>query len=474
MPLSAVVIEGIDGINSILCESDFFGYESAVDRPKTDGEAAYNYSVHLIRDLAAGEYRLYHGGRWKSNIGDGDHVLQTHSQFGAASTWPVADHPEFLQGQEEGTVGQWFSNNYLEPEVIKVNGTYYMYTQVEIDPGSLIDIPGMVADGMGCDRIQLHTSSDGKSWSRWSMDRGVIINIDDPTHASMHHQEALYVPWDSDGRPFWMYVFRSGGGQDEHYRLRSSDPTTFDWSQREGTGFPQLGNQIGYAKEAPDDPLFVRITFDDDGSGRLVPCLHFSRDRLSWSWGDKGRILLDGSKDNADNKNCYFLGISTQDGTGLLDSLGSNQFHFLYGATTSNSAVQPEIYKSQIGVGACRLTINPPASWLDSKLIVCDGLPLALVIGGKRLQFANPVGFRFSKQVVNVSSAFYNTIPYGASLSLGAKCIGTGQPACFVLDDGRKWPVSCIEAITDIGSSIQEVSLDEYNSYPTGPSLICM
>ena len=250
---------------------------------------------------------------------------------------------------------------------------------------------------------------------------------------------------------------------------------TFDWSQREHTGFPQIGNQIGYAEEAPGGPLFVRITFDDNGSGRLVPCLQFSRNGLSWSWGDNGRILLDGSTDNADNRNSYFLGISTRDGTGQLDNLGPSQFHFLYGATTSNSPGQPEIWKSQIGVGACRLTLNPPASWLEGKLMVCGGLPLALVIDGKRLQFANTVGYRFSKQAVNVSSAFYHTISYGASLSLHATCIGAdGQPACFVLDDGRKWPVSCLEAITDIGSNIQGVSLDEYNSYPTGPSLICV
>src|SRR5262249_17946651 len=67
------------------------------------------------RDLSAGLYRLYFGGRWRSNIGDGDHILQVTSTTGARGSWSVADHPEFLQGQEEGYIGEWFSNNYLTP-----------------------------------------------------------------------------------------------------------------------------------------------------------------------------------------------------------------------------------------------------------------------------------------------------------------------------------------------------------------------
>ena len=59
-----------------------------------------------------------------------------------------------------------------------------------------------------------------------------------------------------------MYVAADVAGQPQGYqRLRSADPTTFDWSTRERAGLAQYGNQIGYIKDLPGGPLFVRITF---------------------------------------------------------------------------------------------------------------------------------------------------------------------------------------------------------------------
>jgi hypothetical protein len=490
----SVTDPNLPGINAIMCESNFFGYNSAVNRPLTSGQPAYNYSTDLMWDVSGGFYRLYYGGRWFTPPGhpdgdDGDHILQTDSPFGAGYTWPESDHPEFLEGQEGDYPGTWFANNYLQPQVIKVNGTYYMYSQVQIDPGAPIDSSGLVADQMHCDRIQLRTSQDGNSWTTLPQpqpqNRGAIINIDDPTHKQFIDEEMVYVPWDADGRPFWMYVYTNAGVLDSngkltnvnpegHFRIRSADPTTFDWNLREHTWLSQLGNQIGYANAAPGGPLFIRITFKVDETGRTNPSLQFSRDGLDWP---NNVILLDGSKDNSNNKNCYFLSLSTQDGTGQLLPVGTDKFQFIYGASTINSPGEPDnndIYYSEIGAGTCRLTINPTPDALEGKLMECDGLPLALVIGGKRLQFASQVGYLFSNKIVHVDSAFYNSVPYEASLPANAVCIGTsGQPACFVLDDGKKWPVSCSDAITDNGSSITSVSADQYNSYPTGPSLIC-
>lgn len=345
-------------IDSIEIKSRFYGFQSAVDRDLTAGEPAYDYSVHIIKD--GGLYRLYSGGRWRRPgvpHGDGDHVLQHTSPTGAAGTWTMPrNRPEFWKGEEEGHVGEWFANNYLEPEVVKVNGTYYMYTQVEIDPGAPIDMPGKTAVTQ-CDRIQLHISSNGSDWTRWSRQRGVVVNLDEPTRTSLHHQELIYVPWDD--KPFWMYVGATVRGVwTGYHRIRSSDPTRFDWHQREsGVGLAQLGNQMAYAKGAPGGPLFVRITSARDRTGRRVPSLQFSRDGLTWFWGDEGPTLLDGSKDNLRNRNCYFLGISMIDGTGELESRGNNTYHAIYGASTSNGPGQPHIWHSEIGVGELILRI---------------------------------------------------------------------------------------------------------------------
>lgn len=355
---STLHFSNLPEIQSIAFKSTFYGYNSAVNRPTTGGEPAYDYSAHVIKDGAV--YRMYAGGRWKRpgiKNADGDHVMQYVSKTGAADTWKMPhDRPEFWNGGEDGHEDTWYSNNCLEPEVLKVKGKYFMFTQVEVDPGCTLDQPG-TKSVTGADRIQLLTSPDGTDWTRFA-ERGVVVGLDDPKNTALHHQELLYVPWDKDKRPWWLYVAANVNNVFTGYvRIRSADPKSFDWKQREsGVGFAQLGNQCGYAKQAPGGPLFVRITFTGDKTGRTVPTLQFSRDGIKWFFGDDGPVELDGSKD-AKNKNCYFLGISTINGTGEMEYLGNNRFRALYAATTCATPVAPEIFDSEIGVGELVFTI---------------------------------------------------------------------------------------------------------------------
>ena len=358
-----VTLSRPDGQEMIIrARSRFFGYQSAVDRDLTGGELAYDYSVHIIKD--GPWYRLFCGGRWRRpgvKYADGDHVLQYISPTGLGGTWKLVHfRPEFWQGGEEGHPEAWYAGHYLEPEVVKVDGVYYMYTQVGISQGRPIDIPGLRAEGW-CDRIQLHISRDALHWRRYPPDRGVVVNLDDPTHTALHHQEVLYVPWDRDGRPWWMYVAVNQAGKFlGFFRLRSADPATYDWRQREPVyGFAQIGNQLAYARQVAGGPLFVRITFTDDGHGRAVPALEFSWDGLKWTWGNDGPLKLEGSSDNNRNRNCYCLGMSTINGTGELEYRGDNNYYAIYGATTSNSPVAPDIFWSEIGVGEVVLWIKP-------------------------------------------------------------------------------------------------------------------
>lgn len=361
---STVRLDGAPEVAAVSVTSRFHGYQSAVDRDLTDGAAAYDYSVHIIKDRERGVYRLYSGGRWLRRgvpNADGDHVLQHVSESGGPGTWIMPrDRPEIWKGSEDGYPDAWFADNYLEPEVLRIDGVYHMYTQVQGNPGSPIDIPGEVAV-TGADRIQLHTSADGSNWKRRSWERGVIVSIDDPTRTNLHHHEVIHVPWDADGRPFWMYVVaRVDGKSRGHVRIRSADPNAFDWRLRErASGMSQLGNQIAYASDAPGGPLFIRITFTADDSGRRVPALQFSTDGLSWFWGEDGPVILDGCKDNGHNRNCYFLGISTLDGTGELERVGDNTYTAVYGAATCSSPIAPDIFHSEIGVGEMTLRILP-------------------------------------------------------------------------------------------------------------------
>jgi hypothetical protein len=42
------------------------------------------------------------------------------------------------------------------------------------------------------------------------------------------------------------------------------------------------------------------------------------------------------------------------------------------------------------------------------------------------------------------------------------------------IDDGRLWPVSCAEELTDNGSRITVVDAGAYAGYAPGPSLFCL
>lgn len=347
---------------TIRVQSRFFGHEAAVDRDTTDGELAYDYCPFLMRDTLAGIYRLYVGGRWlRRGIpgADGDHVLHYVSQTGAPGSWFMPRfRPEFWLPQEEGRTDLWYSSNCLEPEVLRVGATYYMYTQVQGNTTARTDDP-QVTETPGVDRILLFTSDDGFSWQRASTARGVVVNIDDPARTALHHQEVIYVPWDAEGLCWWMYVAADVAGQPQGYhRLRSADPTTFDWSLRQRAGLAQYGNQIGYARDLPGGPLFVRITFDGLANGKTVPSLQFSRDGLDWRGGDDGAALMAGSADEGANRNCYFLALCTLDGTGELERTEDGKFRALYAATTCATPVAPEIFHAEIGLGELLLSLG--------------------------------------------------------------------------------------------------------------------
>jgi hypothetical protein len=112
----------------------------------------------------------------------------------------------------------------------------------------------------------------------------------------------------------------------------------------------------------------------------------------------------------------------------------------------------------------------------DGALISMADVPLTLIVGGVRLQWAvaAPAG-RLSRNSYTVTSTVFYGIPYGASVYEGNLAIyAQGRPGGFVLDDKRLWPVSCIDVISDNGSQLKEVSTAEYDSYAIGPALFCV
>lgn len=340
-------------------------------------------------------YRLYTSSRWKNNdirSCDGDHTIQHRSSTGGAGTW-VTPHdpprPEYWQGREEvgcpenctpncqafappEVVENWYWDNQCEPIVIKVpnyqgsgSDKYFMYSDIAINAGWPIDYPAGAVAGNGVGRTQVHTSDDGSNWTRFT-DRGVVINFDNPEYTTVTQPLALYVPktvYDPDPggeeKPFWLYVFEIDQtmgpgieGMKGYYRIRSADPYTFDWQERERTRGPGFNDKLAYAIQTPGGPLFMTPKREENSEFRFVPTLYFSRDGINW-FGDG--IEMSGSKNNYRYSDISYTIISTLNGTGELKYIGNNSYYAIYGGMTTN--VSP--FYSRIGVGDTIITVTP-------------------------------------------------------------------------------------------------------------------
>jgi hypothetical protein len=354
---------GYAGFHSITYQSQWYGYESLVNRPYTEGVQAYNYACKILHTGEDTGYRkrAFWLGRWKQAAYgyDGDHILQVTSGDGSPNTWSMwYTHPDVYVGWEEFGAGTWWAGNVGDPNVAYNPATqvWIMLAQREIDPGMPCDYGGTAVTS--CDRIQYLSSGNcAYPWSK-KTDRGVVINITNPTHTALHHPVLIYVP--DDPKPWWLYVGALVSGAEQGYqRMKSADPTTFDWNSRQTSNQSQFGNQMGYVDACPGGRLFMYSTFVDNGSGRTVPSIQISRDGLNWDWGTNGPLKIDGSTDNVNNKNCYFIGLSTLSGQGSIYNFGGNHWQSLYSAATCNSPVSPAIFYSEIGSGQLNISINP-------------------------------------------------------------------------------------------------------------------
>ncbi len=334
---------------------------------------AYDYSSHIIKTDDG--YMFYTGGLYvdyNTDIypsTDADHIMAYTSKDGLV--WHRnLDAPCFYLGNElkadrvpedltPGTYENWWMGNTMEPEVLYVDGVYYMYYQCEYyqyDKGGKL---------MGADRIGVATSTDGIHFER-KTDSPALISSD--TYSCFTHQEVIYVPDDPDGLPFWMYVrYVHNNVETKRVRVRSADPTCFDMDKdyTECSGLNHIGNQVGYISDydGKGNRLFLRITMQDyngDGKGnRWVPSLQFSADGVNWILSD---LCMAGANldipTEAERPNIFFLGFSTINGTGEIAKTEDGKYEFFFIGGTGSSSVAPGIFYSSEGLGRVEFTVE--------------------------------------------------------------------------------------------------------------------
>lgn len=321
---------------------------------------AYDYSSHVIR-LEDGSYILYTGTLYsdyntdKYNVTAGDHLIAYTSEDGE-HWYPMLDGCCFPIGSELGEDGQWYSGNTMEPEVIFVDGVYYMYFQTECYTTR--------PDGtrVGNDHIGVATSTDGL---HFTPSREPVIETDDP-YFCFHHQEVMYVPDDPEGC-FWMYVANAGdlGGV---FLLKSNDPFHFELKSdgvlRRVSGFT-VGTQVGYINDVAGGRLFVnsREIYDPTYGGgtdlKTVVGLSFSRDGIHWTPSEVWFAGVDVSDSHtAGRKNMVFSGISTYNGTGEIRPNQDGSYTLVYVACCTDRGMAPQIFYASEGVGFATLVLK--------------------------------------------------------------------------------------------------------------------
>ena len=345
------------------------------------GEPPYDYSLFgmVAED---GTYKMFAGGRWQDDSeavkdhinglgsGDGDHVLLYFSEDGIH--WDrYIDSPTFYLGGELGYSGDmgwnetWWIGNTLEPEVVYVDGVYHM----------LLQTTGITPSGHYGDYINYASSTDGIHFTR-KTDSPVVLPEPGKNFTQFkevygyeigfNHHELIYVPDDPDGKCFHLYAgHHINGAWSGYVRIRSADPTTFYWSDRETTGgIAQIGNQIGYISnyDGNGNRLYLRITFcdyEDEDGWRTVPTLQYSTDGLGF-YGTGIRLAsVDVTDPSSEmNHNVYFLGFCTVNGTGEIQKNEDGSFKLVYLATTAASSGGMPIFWAEAGVGVLNFTLE--------------------------------------------------------------------------------------------------------------------
>jgi hypothetical protein len=116
-----------------------------------------------------------------------------------------------------------------------------------------------------------------------------------------------------------------------------------------------------------------------------------------------------------------------------------------------------------------------PGAAYEKYLVGAPGRPLAYVLGGRRINLggAGITNKLYTAGSATLDVATYDGIAHQADLVVGATAYVAGGPGAYLLTDNRLYPVSCIELITDNGSTLTVVSQGTFDSHALGPSLTC-
>ncbi len=419
-----------------------------------------------------GTYRMW----WCGGVA-GDHILYAEADsldapwHARGSTVPGSWNDVF---QPTGNPADFDGAHVCDPSVVRVDGTYYMYYG---------GYPDLALTGQTT-RIGVAQSDDGLTWTRLNNGQPIIVPARDwtvlpnpygPGQPSIIHVNGMFhlIFTDTTGL---------GGNQGNgagQYVTRSVDPlfqlgveelgaagfapysaathTAFSLVEAFSVDWQYVDTLDAFAVAIVGGGATLRVLLFDQG---LQP-LDFSTVLLTGSWTEGPAIVSRPDRHAVASPECGRVPLDLIRSVQVSGSgpdgwdLAHSGVDLLTGQTCATAPV-PRIF--------------------EGSLLVSPGLPLTMVRNGTRLQFGlSAPALRLARTVHTVSSEVFYAIPYGASMTSGAQVLAaTGRPGAFLLDDGRLWPVSCLEAVLDNNSIVSSISTTAWDAYPLGPSLYCL
>jgi hypothetical protein len=427
--------------------------------------SSYDYAPSVMHD---GNYRMW----WCGGIA-GDHILYAEASsldgpwHAHGSTTPNSYDDVF---GPTGVVGDFDGAHTCDPSVVRVDGTYYMF------------YGGLGKDGTpnNTTRIGVAQSPDGFGWTRPNSGKPIIDPAQSLAGKPNTYGAGQPSAFFKDGQFYLAFTDTSAAGANPgngagQFVLRSKDATFQN-------GVEEL-SATGFVPEPPASKREYKFTEAFSPDWTYAPAIDMYLMVVHGGGGTEEVRFFDSAFQKLDSVTFDFdwhegPGIAKRpdgqlDPTSACDRISIDVMRAV-GADDVNSW---DLAHSGIDVATgTTCACVPWPKVLEGTLLVSTQKPLTLVRGGERLQFAAAApATRLGRTSLDVSGAIFDAVPFGASMQTGAPVVGaTGRPAAFKLDGDRLWPSSCLELITDNGSSIASISVAEWDGYPVASSLYCL
>jgi hypothetical protein len=438
------------------------------DAPSFVNASTYDYSPSVVLD---GVYRMW----WCCGLG-GDHVCYAEADS--------LDGPWHGRGKNQpntfddvfgptGNLADFDGTHTCDPSVVRVDGTYYMFY------GGIAEKPNTWT------RIGVATSADGLSWTRLAGGQPIVDAARDPWAAKLPNTYGAGQPsvvW-LDGLFYLVFTDTTGLASNPvngagQYVLRSPDPTFQSGVEELGpNGFVPYGS-VAHTSRSLVETYASDWQYVDAIDGFAVAIAGAYADGIDVRLFDRGlsTALGDVKVPGHWTEEAALASRPDKHAVPWSGSCGAIAFDVMRSVGPGGPATWDIAHAGatiDTGIGC---DCAPLGRMLEGTRLAVAGRPLTVVEAGTRLQLALAApALRLARTEVDPGAAVFDALPYGASLKAGNEAwVAPGLPGAFLLDDGRLWPVSCPELVSDDGATLTPVDAATYGSKAIGPALRCL